>query len=144
MKQKNILLILLLSVCYIMSSCDKQDCNNGLDGQWQMYEWQAPEGELVGGKEMQIYYSFQLQMMMFQKLSVSSGYLLSSFENRNTSILIYDPIKYKANGHDEILPMDTLRQYGVPFDGMMKIDRLSGDTLILHSRETGRLCFKRY
>lgn len=144
MKQKNILLILLLSVCYIMSSCDKHDCNNGLDGQWQMYEWQSPEGELVGGKEMQIYYSFQLQMMMFQKLSVSSGYLLSSFENRNTSILIYDPIKYKANGHDEILPMDTLRQYGVPFDGMMKIDRLSGDTLILHSRETGRLCFKRY
>lgn len=144
MKKKNILLILLLSVCYIMSSCDKLDCNNGLDGQWQMYEWQSPEGELVGGKEMQIYYSFQLQMMMFQKLSVSSGYLLSSFENRNTSILIYDPIKYKANGHDEILPMDTLRQYGVPFDGMMKIDRLSGDTLILHSRETGRLCFKRY
>ena len=79
-----------------------------------------------------------------RSLSVSSGYLLSSFENRNTSILIYDPIKYKANGHDEILPMDTLRQYGVPFDGMMKIDRLSGDTLILHSRETGRLCFKRY
>ena len=144
MKQKNILLILLLSVCYIMSSCDKQDCNNGLAGQWQMDEWQSPTGELVGGKEMQIYYSFQLQMMMFQKLSVSSGYLLSSFENRNTSILIYDPIKYKANGHDEILPMDTLRQYGVPFDGMMKIDRLSGDTLILHSRETGRLCFKRY
>ena len=125
-------------------SCDKIDCNGDLDGQWQMYEWQSPEGELVGGKEMQIYYSFQLQMMMFQKLSVSSGYLLSSFENRNTSILIYDPIKYKANGHDEILPMDTLRQYGVPFDGMMKIDRLSGDTLILHSRETGRLCFKRY
>lgn len=144
MKKNSILSFILFLVLYLVYSCDKVDCNDGLDGQWQMYEWVSPEGEVVGGKEMKMYYSFQLQMMMFQKLSVSSGYLLSSFQHRNTSILIYDPVKYKGNGHDEILPMDTLRQYGVPFDGVMTIESLSDETLILRSAETGRLSFRRY
>ena len=100
MKKNSILSFILFLVLYLVYSCDKVDCNDGLDGQWQMYEWISPEGEVVGGKEMKIYYSFQLQMMMFQKLSVSSGYLLSSFQYRNTSILIYDPVKYKGNGHE--------------------------------------------
>ena len=94
MKKYSILSFILFLVLYLVYSCDKVDCNDGLDGQWQMYEWVSPEGEVVGGKEMKMYYSFQLQMMMFQKLSVSSGYLLSSFQHLNTSILIYDPVKY--------------------------------------------------
>ena len=136
-------LILYVTLLFL-SGCDKLDCNDGLDGQWQMLEWKSADGEIVAYKEAKIYYCFQLQMMMFQKLSAPSTYVFSSFHNQQTSIRIYDPIKYKGDGHDLILSMDTLKQYGVPSDGLMKIDRLSNDTLVLSSNETGRLIFRKY
>mgnify|MGYP003439825719 FL=1 len=136
-------LVLYLTLLFL-SGCDKLDCNDGLDGQWQMLEWKSADGEIVANKEAKIYYCFQLQMMMFQKLSAPSTYVFSSFHNQQTSIRIYDPIKYKGDGHDLILSMDTLKQYGVPSDGLMKIDRLSNDTLVLSSNETGRLIFRKY
>lgn len=136
-------LILYLTLLFL-SGCDKLDCNDGLDGQWQMLEWKSADGEVVANKDAKIYYCFQLQMMMFQKLSAPSTYVFSSFHNQQTSIRIYDPIKYKGDGHDLILSMDTLKQYGVPSDGLMKIDRLSNDTLVLSSNETGRLIFRKY
>lgn len=142
--QRAFRLLLAASFCCLFFSCDKMECNDGLDGQWQMCEWKSPEGEVVAGKEMKLYYSFQLQMMMFQRLSSSSGYLLSSFENRKGEIRVYDPIKYAGSGHDDILPMDTLAFYGVPLDGVMKVEQLSGSTLVLSSREQGTLTFRKY
>ena len=136
-------LILYLTLLFL-SGCDKLDCNDGLDGQRQMLERKSVYGQIVANKEAKIYYCFQLQMMMFQKLSAPSTYVFSSFHNQQTSIRIYDPIKYKGDGHDLILSMDTLKQYGVPSDGLMKIDRLSNDTLVLSSNETGRLIFRKY
>lgn len=144
MKKKTVLSLILYLTLVFLSGCDKLDCNDGLDGQWQMLEWKSADGEIVANKEAKIYYCFQLQMMMFQKLSAPSTYVFSSFHNQQTSIRIYDPIKYKGDGHDLILSMDTLKQYGVPSDGLMKIDRLSNDTLVLSSNETGRLIFRKY
>lgn len=140
--------IILLNISFVIlllaSSCDKVNCNDGLDGQWQMVEWKSSEGEIVATKDAKLYYCFQLQMMMFQKLSPPASYVFSSFQNQHTSIRVYDPIKYKGDGHDLILSMDTLKQFGVPFDGLMEIEKLSGDTLVLCSQEFGRLCFRRY
>lgn len=144
MKKKTMLSLILYLTLIFLSGCDKLDCNDGLDGQWQMLEWKSADGEVVANKDAKIYYCFQLQMMMFQKLSAPSTYVFSSFHNQQTSIRIYDPIKYKGDGHDLILSMDTLKQYGVPSDGLMKIDRLSNDTLVLSSNETGRLIFRKY
>ena len=144
MKKKTMLSLILYLTLLFLSGCDKLDCNDGLDGQWQMLEWKSADGEVVANKDAKIYYCFQLQMMMFQKLSAPSTYVFSSFHNQQTSIRIYDPIKYKGDGHDLILSMDTLKQYGVPSDGLMKIDRLSNDTLVLSSNETGRLIFRKY
>ena len=144
MKKKTMLSLILYLTLLFLSGCDKLDCNDGLDGQWQMLEWKSADGEIVANKEAKIYYCFQLQMMMFQKLSAPSTYVFSSFHNQQTSIRIYDPIKYKGDGHDLILSMDTLKQYGVPSDGLMKIDRLSNATLVLSSNETGRLIFRKY
>ena len=79
MRLKCILLSILLGIMSVISSCDKFDCNDGLDGQWQMYEWQSSDGKHIGGKELKIYYSFQLQMMMFQK---SSFWRISSSQER--------------------------------------------------------------
>lgn len=137
-------LVFISVMVALFSSCDKMECNDGLDGQWQMYEWKSPDGDVIAGKELKLYYSFQLQMMMFQRLSFSSGYLLSSFENRKSSIRIYDPIKYAGGGHDDILPMDTLLYYGVPMDGIMQVEKLTGSTLVLSSKETGTLTFRKY
>lgn len=136
------ILLAFLSVLFL--SCDKVDCNGDLDGQWQMTEWISPEGDLIGGNEMEVYYSFQLQMMMFQKLSESSGQQRASFEYMDSSIRIYAPFEYAGNGHDKILPMDVLQRYGVPGDGIMKIDHLSPRKLVLTSAETGKLTFRKY
>lgn len=146
MKSKHLLYFFIAAIALVsmLASCDKMDCNDGLDGQWQMYEWKSPAGEVIAGKEMKLYYSFQLQMMMFQRLSSSSGYILSSFENRTTSIRVYDPLKYIGAGHDSILSMDTLAYYGVPMDGIMKVEKLTGSTLVLSSSEMGTLSFRKY
>lgn len=109
-----------------------------------MCEWKSPDGEVVAGKEMKLYYSFQLQMMMFQRLSYPNATILSSFENRKADIRVYDPIKYIGAGHDSILSMDTLSTFGVPVDGVMKVERLTGNTLVLSSGETGTLTFRKY
>lgn len=135
-------IVALISV--LLFSCDKVDCNGDLDGQWQMIEWTSPNGELVGNSEMQIYYSFQLQMMMFQNLSESLGQQRASFENQGSSIRIYDPIEYQGHGHDKILSMDVLSRYGVPSNGMMKIEHLSPQKMVLSSTEKGRLTFRKY
>lgn len=133
-----------LCSCILLAACNKMDCNDGLDGQWQMCEWKSPDGEVIAGKEMKLYYSFQLQMMMFQRLSYPNATILSSFENRKADIRVYDPIKYIGAGHDSILPMDTLSTFGVPLDGVMKVERLTGNTLVLSSGETGTLTFRKY
>ena len=135
---------ILALISVLLFSCDKVDCNGYLDGQWQMIEWTSPSGELVGNNEMQIYYSFQLQMMMFQRLSTSSGQQRSSFENQGSYIRIYDPIEYQGHGHDKILSMDVLSRYGVPSNGMMKIEHLSPQKMVLSSTEKGRLTFRKY
>lgn len=136
-------IVALISV--LLFSCDKVDCNGDLDGQWQMIEWTLPNGELVGNNEMQIYYSFQLQMMGFQRLSATNnGRQRSSFDNQGSSIRIYDPIEYQGHGHDKILSMDVLSRYGVPSDGMMKIEHLSPQKMVLSSTEKGRLTFRKY
>ncbi len=128
----------------LFPSCDKTGCNGDLDGQWQMTEWKSPSGEVVGGKEMKIYYSFLLQMMMFQRLSTSAAYQLSSFENCKSHVRVYDPVKYQGNGHDSIMPMSDLAIYGVPADGIMNVDVLAGSKLVLSSREQGTLTFRKY
>ena len=46
--------------------------------------------------------------------------------------------------YDEILSMDVLKQYGVPSDGMMKVESLTSKTLVLSSPETGKLSFRKY
>ncbi len=137
--------IFMAFMSVLFFSCDKIDCNGDLDGQWQMIEWISPSGELVGNNEMQIYYSFQLQMMGFQRLSATNnGRQRSSFEIKGSVIRIYDPIEYKGNGHDNILSMDVLSRYGVPLDGLMEIEHLSSQKMVLSSTEKGQLTFRKY
>lgn len=141
---KRIALCGLFIVFIAQMSCTKADYENDLAGQWQLYEWTTTSGQFSGGIELGIYYSFQLQMMMFQKSSASSNYMLASYQYNDSTIYVYNPIKYNGNGHDEILKMDTLAQYGVPHSGLFNVVRLSSKKLILYSNETGQLKFRKY
>lgn len=141
MKHYISLLLTIIISALSLFSCDKMDCNDGLDGQWQMIEWTSATGEFVGDKHMRIYYCFQLQMMTFQ---MDGKWQSSSFENKGSSIRVYDPISYAGNGKDNILDMGVLSKYGVPNDGIMKVETLTSNRLVLSSKQYGTLTFRKF
>lgn len=127
-----------------ISSCEKKDCNGDLDGMWQLLEWKDPEGVVVATKEDMIFYSVQLQMMNFKKLTPVELNYNSSFRRTDDGIQVYDPIKYIGGGHDQIMEMSVLEPVGVPADGIMRMEGLSSQELVLNSPTRGTLKFRKY
>ncbi len=129
-----------------ISSCEKKDCNGDLDGMWQLVEWTDPEGTVVATKDDMMFYSFQLQMMRFDRTAAPTFFCMSSFENQGDRIRVYRPITIdpENSGHDKIYEMSYLAPVGVPEDGVMHIDRLTPDELILSCPSTGVLKFRKY
>lgn len=136
-------LILALVLC-ISCKEDKRELDNPLAGQWQMTEWVDATGQLYATQEIQIYYRFQLGLMAFHKVSQPDGFIHACFENKDGVICIYSPFEYAGSGHSNILPMNTLQKYGVPQDGMMKIEELTSSKLVLSSPDVGTLSFRKY
>lgn len=134
----------LLLICFLFVSCGKMDDLDGLEGQWQLTEWTEANGEKYAGKEIQIYYRFQLGLIDFHKVSLPDGFSHACFENRNGVIRIHSPYEYAGNGHSKMLPMSTLSMYGVPEDGMMKIEELTSNRLVLSNPVVGTLSFRKY
>ena len=141
------LLLFFVAVTLLCISCDKMDCNNGLDGQWQMTEWKLPNGDVKESKP-QIYYCFQLDMMIFKRPSNNSSNQfaqhISPFENKGSHIVVKAPLKYVGGGHDVELPMSELKVYGVPENGDMTVEELTSDRLVLRSDQYGTLIFRKY
>lgn len=125
-------------------SCDKIDDLGGLEGQWQMTEWVDATGQLYATQEIQIYYRFQLGLIAFHKVSHPDGFIHARFENKDRAIRIYSPFEYGGAGHSNILSMATLQKYGVPQNGMMKIEELTSSKLVLSSPDVGTLSFRKY
>lgn len=134
----------ILTFVWGFTGCDKKDCNGDLDGMWQLTEWRNPDGAVIATREDMIFYSFQLQMMNFKKLTEPSLNINSSFRNAGDGIQVYDPIIYIGNGHDQIQDMSVLKPVGVPADGQMKIEGLSSGELVLSSASEGVLKFRKY
>jgi hypothetical protein len=111
---------------------------------WQLVEWKDPEGTVVATKEDMIFYSVQLQMMNFKKLTPAELNYNSSFRKTDDGIQVYDPIRYIGGGHDQIMDMSVLNPVGVPADGIMKIEGLTSQDLILSSQAKGVLKFRKY
>lgn len=142
---KNIICtILLFSVTSLLCCCDKSDCNGNLDGMWQLMVWTDPKGDTIAKKETMIFYSFQLQMARFDKRSAPGFNMMSSTEITPEQIRIYNPVSYRGEGHDSIYSMDVLKVVGVPQDGVMKIQKLMPDQLVLTSQSMGTLQFRKY
>lgn len=130
--------------CLMFVSCDKIDDLGGLEGQWQMTEWVDADGQLYATQEIQIYYRFQLGLIAFHKVSHPDGFIHACFENKDGVIRVYSPFEYAGAGHSNILSMVTLQKYGVPQNGMMKIEELTSRKLVLSSPDVGTLSFRKY
>ena len=125
----------------VVTGCDKRDCNGDLDGMWQMLEWRDKENVVKATKDDMIFYSFQLQMADFRKVD---NEIRTSLKVTPEQIIIYDPIIYKGNGHDEIRPMSELSVFGVPEDGIMWIQVLTGSRMELKTNNQDVLIFRKY
>ncbi|MBR5053075.1 MAG: lipocalin-like domain-containing protein [Bacteroidaceae bacterium] len=141
MKIKNCIFILVAMLMIAMTSCDKWDCNGDLDGMWQLTEWRDKDNNVKATKQDMIFYSFQLQMASFRK---RNGFLRTSMKASPEQIVIYDPIMYKGGGHDEILPMSELAEFGVPEDGIFWIEVLTGSSMVLKTNMQDVFTFRKY
>lgn len=139
MKARDIIMTLLLAL--FATACNKWDCNGDLDGMWQLTEWRTANDEVKATKQNMIFYSFQLHMAGFRK---KNDYVRTSLEVTSEQIRIYDPIEYVGGGHDEIQPMSVLQQYGVPEDGIFRIEVLSGSRMVLKTNGQDILSFRKY
>lgn len=91
-----------------------------------------------------IFYSFQLQMASFRKLSEENYYISSMLEVGSEQIRIYKPAIYGGDGHDKEQPMSILSIVGVPEDGIFHIDVLTGGTMKLKTNTQETLVFRKY
>ena len=139
--KRRLYIIALLSLLMAVTGCDKRDCNGDLDGMWQMLEWRDKENVVKATKDDMIFYSFQLQMADFRKVD---NEIRTSLKVTPEQIIIYDPIIYKGNGHDEIRPMSELSVFGVPEDGIMWIQVLTGSRMELKTNNQDILIFRKY
>ena len=137
--------MILLAMLMAMTGCNKWDCNGDLDGMWQLTEWRDKDGNVMATKQDMIFYSFQLQMASFRRqTSKVQSFIRTSMEASPEQIRIYDPIEYVGNGHDEIQPMSVLSTYGVPEDGILLIQVLTGSTMELKTNGQDVLTFRKY
>lgn len=142
---KRILHILVfVALTIVMSGCDKWDCNGDLDGMWQMTEWRDKDGNVKATKEDMIFYSFQLHMASFRKQSGKNFFVRTSQEVTPEQIRIYDPVEYAGDGHDKVLSMSILSVVGVPEDGILWVQVLTGSKMQLKTNTQDILTFRKY
>ena len=142
---KKIIYRLILFVATLtITSCDKWDWNGDLDGMWQLTEWRDNENNVKATKDDMIFYSFQLQMASFRKLSEENYYVSSMLEVGSEQIRIYNPAIYDGDGHDKLFPMSILSIVGVPENGIFHIDVLTGSTMKLKTNNQETLVFRKY
>ena len=130
-----------MALLMAVSGCDKRDCNGDLDGMWQMTEWRDKDDVVKATKDDMIFYSFQLQMAGFRR---GLREIRTSMKFSPEQIYIYDPVIYKGNGHDEIKPMSELSIFGVPEDGILWVQVLTGSTMMLKTNNQDILTFRKY
>lgn len=125
------------------AACDNKRDNNGdLGGMWQMTEWRDAGGNPVAGKESQIYICFRRELARFMQMPKGQTYyFLSKFNLDGDSIRFSHIVNYPTDtigGPWELLP------YGIASNAAMRIDVLESDRLIMSSKETGTLVYRKY
>lgn len=135
-----------------MQSCggEKADMNGDLDGMWQMTEWwHSDPGEsksMIADKQTQIYYSFQLTMVKFQRYSCEPHRFIQGMFQQDGSVLkIYNPLTPAKDHHEDYRDMKELSDFGVPESGIFHIIELNASRMRLVTPEgNDSLCFRKY
>ena len=144
MRRKYYIFILLAVMAFVTTGCDKWDCNGDLDGMWQLTEWRDKDNVVKATKQDMIFYSFQLQMASFRKKKGEPNYIRSLMKASPEEIIIYDHFEYVGNGHDAVQPMSVLSGFGVPADGIFRVQVLTGSNMVLRTTEEDVLTFRKY
>ena len=134
----------LVVVVASMTSCDSKRDASDLYGMWQLTQWRSADGQVIATKEDKVYYSFQLQMARFTRLTSPRVEIRALCERTEGMIRIYDPFVYIGNEHDSVVPMENLRYVGVPSNGEMKVISLSSGSLVLATEAADTLTFRKY
>ena len=143
MKERFYILV-LAAMLMALTGCDKRDCNGDLDGMWQLTEWRDKGNNVKATKDDMIFYSFQLQMASFRKESDTKFFIRTMMAYSPEKILIYSPTEYVGNRHDETQPMSILSVMGVPEDGVLWVQALTGSAMVLKTNDQDVLTFRKY
>lgn len=122
----------------LASACDnKRDDNGDLGGMWQLTLWTDADGDTIATKG-EVYFHFQLDLMKVQR----KGYkeYLARFSHQGNSLVVGAAY---AMPFDSLVSRDQLTPFGIPADGRMHIDGLSGSRMQLTS-PLGTLRFRKY
>lgn len=133
---------ILLSAFYFLlfSACDsKWDQNGYLDGMWQLTEWRDATDNVVATKADSVYYSVQLNLLKFQRASGRIYY--SNFDHSGQTLTIGRTVAWPA---DTVCPLPELKPYGVPADGIFRVEVLNDGHMVLSSTSQGTLSFRKY
>ena len=69
----------------------------------------------------------------------------ASLQVNSDEFRIYDPIIYNVKkSDDEVQPMSVLAPFGVPNDGIFKIQVLTGSAMVLKTNNQDVLTFRKY
>lgn len=121
------LFIFIVFMAYFSYSCeDKRDDSGKLGGMWQMASW--IDSSETCHPTYGLYYIFRKNLVQFQDVKNSSYYYIAYYKRTNDSLFIYHIVNYP---NDELCSPIQLQKFGIPDNGMFKIEKLTNDNLIL-------------
>lgn len=154
------LLLIYVSATLSLLSCEDFHENNGdFGGMWQLVEWRTTRpstGEIdsiAATNKDGFYYSIHQELIQFThirntEVSVSEDYrnpttfygrFYAYFKRTDTTLTIYNVV----NVNDEPREPKDLAKFGVPADGIFKIENLDNQIMML-SYEGNVLFFRKY
>lgn len=125
------LYLIILSILFIVTACDKVPMNGNLDGMWQLMAIQNNGTSNVSDvKGSRLYYSFQLHLVQ-----LNSGDAYAHFSHLNDSIVMYDWCKGNLN-NDKITDPTVLNKFGLyELRDSFRVEVLTHDKMQLRSRK---------
>ncbi len=139
---KTIYKLLVTMTVACMIACNKMDENGALDGNWQLTEWRTANGDsiLATNRSCKIYYTFKLDLMKFQNMNDNNYYCLAYFRHQADTLVVERAFSQPFN---DVIPFDSLANYGCPADGRYIINQLTHQRLVLCS-SVGTLTFRKF
>lgn len=136
-----ILSVIILATFFCVS-CEKDDKNGKLDGNWQLTEWKDTQGIIKADKSSSIFYTVKLDLIQIQQNNPSSARFLNRFSYFADSLII-TKVYVNIGNRDSLVTYKEIESFGVPSDGRFHINSLTSDYMELIGL-SGILKFRKY